>query len=121
MVLTYTWKITGLKKLNSIELNDIIIQTYWSCTGTDEDGVEGTFIGATPFAPEKVDSDNFTLYENLTEELVLNWIKDEVRDSPRNYWDHINGQIMKQINTQKASVDELREDNLPWANKGSEL
>ena len=116
MALTYTWKINGLKKQDnpSLELNDIIIQTYWECTGTDDDGNSGTFNGATPFNPDQVDTDNFTTYENLTENQVLDWIKNVV-DSNSVYKAHINEEIQKQIDAITNSVVAVDAQALPWA------
>jgi len=98
MELTYTWKLTRLKKTDdpSAELNDIIVQTYWECTGTDADGISGTFNGATPFEPDMVDAENFTTYENLTEAQVLGWIQDVVENNP-GYKAHIEGRSLKSI------------------------
>ena len=116
MELTYTWKLTRLKKTDdpSAELNDIIVQTYWECTGTDADGISGTFHGATPFEPDKVDFENFTAYENLTEAQVLGWIQDVVEGNS-GYKAHIEGQIKKQIDEVVRPIVEVNSDALPWA------
>ena len=116
MSLTYTWKIKSLKKQDdpSAELNDIIVQTYWECTGTDEDDHSGTFHGATPFEPDRVDPNNFTSYEDLTEAQVLSWIQDIVNDSPT-YKAHIDQQIQKQIDAIVRPMVEVNADALPWA------
>lgn len=116
MSLTYTWKIKSLKKQDdpSTELNDIIVQTYWECTGTDEEGYSGTFHGATPFEPDQVDPDNFTAYEDLTEAQVLSWIQAVVNASPT-YKEHIDGQIQKQIDEVVRPMIEVQANNLPWA------
>ena len=120
MELTYTWKLTRLKKTDdpSAELNDIIVQTYWECTGTDADGISGTFHGATPFEPDMVDAENFTTYENLTEAQVLGWIQDVVENNP-GYKAHIEGQIKKQIDEIVRPVVEVNSDALPWAEPSS--
>lgn len=112
----FEWKITGLKKLNdpSTELNDIIVQTYWTCTGTDEEGNKGTFTGAMPFEPDQVDPENFTTYENLTETQVLEWITDRVL-ADEGYWNHIQTQIKKQIHLTKNLEKQVQENDLPWA------
>lgn len=118
MALTYTWKLTGLKKMDnpSIELNDIIVQTYWECTGTNESGNSGTFTGATPFDPSKVDPADFTSYENLTESQVLGWIQDLVNND-LNYKAHIEQRIMQQI--EALTVNSVDPQNFPWnANSG---
>ncbi len=121
MALTYTWKIKSLKKQDdpSAQVNDIIVQTYWECTGTDENGISGTFNGATPFEPDLVDSDNFTSYENLTEAQIIGWIQDVVNSNP-DYKAHIEGQIQKQINAVARPVTEVDSGSLPWASSGSE-
>lgn len=116
MALTYTWKIKSLKKQDdpSSELNDIIVQTYWECIGTDANGNAGTFHGATPFEPDQVDPDNFTTYENLTEAQVIGWIQDVV-NSNANYKAHIEEQIQKQIDAIVSPTTEVNSNALPWA------
>ena len=115
MTLTYEWKITSLKKVDnpSIELNDIIVQTHWTCTGTDVNGNSGTFSGATPFEPDQADPDNFTTYENLTEAIIIDWIKQVVNSNPM-YKEHIDGQIQKQIDVIVRPIVEITGDALPW-------
>lgn len=111
MAMTYTWALKSLKKADVDNLSGVIIQTQWTCTGTDEDGNEGVFSGATPFKPDEVDPDNFTAYEDLTEEQVLGWIKGVVVGT---YWDHVEGQIAKQINVKKINVEEVPDGKFPW-------
>ena len=115
MELTYTWKIKGLKKQDdpSIELNDIIVQTYWECTGTDANGNSGTFHGATPFDLDQVDPQNFTTYENLTEDQVISWIQNVINNNP-GYKQHIYDQIQKQIDIVVHPVTDIGSNDLPW-------
>lgn len=110
MAITYTWKVTGLRKVQSAEgLNNVVIGTRWEKIGTDENGNEGKFVGATPFNVSAIDPDNFIDWENLTEEVVLSWIKPVVVGS---YEDHVNNQIAKQIRDKKSPVEEVQQ--LPW-------
>ena len=120
MALTYTWKIKSLKKQDdpSAELDDIIVQTYWECTGTDSANNSGTFHGATPFEPDQVDADNFTSYEDLTEAQVLGWVQAVVNGNP-GYKAHIDEQIQKQIDAIVRPMVEVQSDALPWAPPGS--
>lgn len=120
MALTYTWKIRSLKKQDdpSAELDDIIVQTYWECTGTDSANNSGTFHGATPFEPDQVDADNFTSYEDLTEAQVLGWVQAVVNGNP-GYKAHIDEQIQKQIDAIVRPMVEVQSDALPWAPPGS--
>jgi hypothetical protein len=117
----YTWKIKSLKKQDdpSAELNDIIVQTYWECTGTDAEGNSGTFNGATPFEPDQVDPANFTTYENLTEAQVIGWIQNIVNNDD-GYKTHIDTQIQKQIDAIVRPTEEVNADALPWAEPTTE-
>ena len=116
MTMTYEWAIKSLKKTDdpSAQINDIIVQTHWTLTGTDADGNSGTFSGATPFEPDQVDPTNFTTYENLTEAMVIGWIQDVVNSNP-GYKDHIDQQIQKQIDAIVKPKIEVSGDALPWA------
>jgi hypothetical protein len=109
MAVTYTWKIVSLKKTNGASLSDVIVSTSWQCEGTDENGNTGIFNGATPFELASVDSENFVSYENLTEEIVVGWIKSVVVDT---YLNHVQEQILRQIDMKKNPVVEV--SNLPW-------
>lgn len=111
--MNYTWKLKSLKRKDSQELTNIIVQTYWEKIGTDENGNIGIFNGATPFDLSSVDPDNFVNYEDLTEEMVLGWIQSCVVGS---YEEHINEQISRQIEEKINPVTEVTED-FPWVPK----
>jgi hypothetical protein len=112
MALTYVWALKSLKKSDVDNLTGVIVQTTWTCTGTDEDGFDGVFNGATPFDPAQVDPNNYTEYEDLTEAQVLGWIEGVVVGS---YKEHVDAQIMKQINAKKVPVVEVDEGQFPWS------
>ena len=107
MALTYEWKLTGLKKRDTADLNDLVIGTRWELKGTNENDIHGTFSGATPFT--SVDADPFVPFADLTEADVLGWIQGVVVDD---YEVHVNGVIQKQID---ALVSPVAEPDLPWA------
>lgn len=112
MAMTYTWKIMSMKVKNAGSLQDVIVQTYWMKTGVDEHGNEGAFTGATPFDLNKVDPAKFVPLADLTEEIVLEWIKGVVINE---YERHVNDRIQAQIDEKINVVTELKEDSLPWA------
>lgn len=113
---TYEWSVTGIKKANSDDINDAIIGTRWRVICTDEDGNTGQFDGATPFDLNTIDTENFTPYQDLTQEQVLGWVKNIVSgSSSTNYWDHIQGQMNKQISKTKFSHTEVGDTDLPWS------
>ena len=107
MAITYEWNVTSMKVVDANNLENVVIQTYWTKTGTDEDGNSGMFSGATPLPLSTVDPDNFVPYDQLTQEIVIGWIQDTVKDQT-----HVDEQIQKQINQKKNPVVEKP---LPWA------
>lgn len=117
MGFTYEWKLTGLKKQNSTNVEDAVVGTHWKVIGTDTEGNEGSFTGATPFSISTINTGSFTPYSELTEVQVLNWIKTHVSGSnlSTNYWEHINGVIQKEINDKKWVKLDVSEIDLPWS------
>lgn len=114
MTVTYTWKITGLKVrdevINGNTYPQAVCQTYWQKIGTDENGHEGTFSGATPFTIDPTDASGpFIPFEQLAEEDVINWIKTVVVGG---YEEHVNGKIQEQID---LKINPVTEAKLPWA------
>jgi hypothetical protein len=108
MTIAYTWAVTGMKATTVGSESNYVVQTYWTKTGTDENGNTGTFSGATPFTPNPQQTD-FTPFDQLTQEVVLGWIQPVVTGS---YEDHVNGVIAKQI---ADKVNPVVEPPLPWA------
>ena len=117
---TYEWSVTGIKKATSDNISDAIIGTKWKVICTDEDGNTGEFSGATPF---DLNTNNFTEYQNLTEEQVLGWIKSTVSgsSSSTNYWSHIQEQMNKQIDKTKLSHIEVNSSDLPWSSTSGSM
>jgi hypothetical protein len=114
MEITYTWEITSLKTKNEtlgdgVVLPNAICQTYWKKIGTDENGNEGTFSGATPFSAANLTEENFKQFDTLTKEIVLGWIQAIVVGG---YEEHVDGQIQKQID---EKVTPITESAMPWA------
>ena len=77
MSITYTWKITGVKKLPTLgELSNVITHInfdYTGSIGSGEDKKESTFHGTCPIGSP--DAENFVEIDKLTEEDVINWAK----------------------------------------------
>lgn len=107
-MINYTWKVTDMLANTQGANHDFVVQTRWTKTGTDSDTqLTGTFTGATPF---KYNPESAVIpYDQLTEAIVLGWIQDVINASP-GYADHIDSQIAKQLNPNKAVKVPL-----PWA------
>ena len=115
MSVTYTWKVDAVKykdETNSegVVLPNAIVQTNWILTGVDENGYEGKFAGATPFTAANVTVDSFVPLDQLTEEIVLSWIKEVVIEG---YLEHVKNEIQIQIDEQYDIA--LKYNQLPWA------
>lgn len=109
---TYVYTVTGLKVKDEGSNTNAVVQTYWKLTGTDTDGNEGTFSGATPFTSDPTDqSGPFIPFDELTEADVIGWIQGVVESNP-GYQHHIDSQIQKQINDK---ITPITEASLPWA------
>ena len=109
MAVTYTWAITELALTTVGSLQDYVVQSRWTCTGTDESGDTGMFSGATPFAPDPSQPD-YTPYDQLTEAQVLGWIQAVVVGS---YWEHVQEKIAEQIALKKDPVTPTNQ--FPWS------
>jgi hypothetical protein len=110
--MNYTWEITSIKKKDTENLSDVIFQVYWKKIGTDENGNIGEFSGATPLDVDDLNNDEFLNYENLTEEIVLGWVKSIVIGD---YERHVNDQIKRKINLQINT--EI--NSFPWSSPES--
>lgn len=114
MAFTYTWEVTGLRTRDELNaegevLPGAVVQTYWKVVGTDEAGNTGSFTGATPFTAKDVPAGEFVAFSELTEEVVLEWIK-AVVEKDKAYKMHIDSRILNEIDQTKTK-DAL----LPWA------
>jgi hypothetical protein len=113
MAITYTWTIDKLMIKTEGSFTNSVVQTYWTCAGTDESGNTGTFKGATPFSAIE-NTGTFVPYEQLTEETVLGWIQEIVHNDAR-YSSHINETILNQIAELSTTKVEVQSHELPWA------
>lgn len=105
MAITYAYKITQLRKVDSLnKLKDVIIHVRFEYTGTDEKGNSHTFQGAIPMpAPT---SGDFTPLADLTEDQVIEWVK------AHHPTDHMQEVIQAEIAKQKNVESDI---DLPWA------
>jgi hypothetical protein len=116
MALTYEWKVSGLRRKDQVNsegatLSGAVVQTYWECIGTDENGNSASFHGATPFTATNVPAGSFVDFNDLTEETVLGWIQDIVNnDTP--YKEHIDERILHQIEQDSGVIEDA---GMPWA------
>ena len=115
MAYEYEWTLDGLTKSNHTNLNDVIVGTRWQVKAIDENGTVAVFTGATPFSPAAVNIDEFTDFQNLTQEQVLGWIKSEVSGSNgRGYWGHIYERLKESIDNINNQKVDIHYAEFPW-------
>ena len=105
MNLTYSWKITALKKAPSLDgLSNVITHIKFNYTGTDaESGESHTFHGACPVGAP--DAENFTSIETLTEADIIEWAK---ANHPTDHMDEvIERHIKEKLTPTQEEVTEL--------------
>ena len=108
-MIKYDWKIIDLRKAPALDgLSNVITGIEFLYTGTDENGVTGTFSGGCPVAPPA--SESFTPIVDLTEEIVIEWAK---ANHPVN---HMNDMVIEEI---QSKIEPMNENvtELDWLNK----
>ena len=109
MAITYTWKITGVKKAPSLDgLSNVITHVNFDYTGSKGSGAnkkESTFHGACPVGAP--DSESFIDIDKVTEANVIEWAK------ANHPVEHMNEVIEKQIADQETPKN-VEVDALPW-------
>lgn len=113
MAITYTWKMKEIRVMDETNsegkvLKDAVVRTLWRKIGTDDDGVEGDFMGATPLTAANVPEGEFVALNSLTEEKVLEWIK-AIVEPDAGYVAHINEMIAEHIAEKK-----IAQKPMPW-------
>lgn len=99
MAITYSYKITSMKKAPSLDgLTDVITNVRFTYTGVDENGNEGSFQGATPMPSPN--AENFTPLLDLTEADIIDWVKVTHPTA------HMQEVIERQINEKKTPTAE---------------
>ena len=110
----YEWKVVSIEKVNMDSNEDVVLQTYWRLTATSEDNISVNFDGATPleYNPEAT---NFVPFSELTEELVLEWIKKQL--IKQDGLDILYHELSEMIDEVRITHDkiEVSGDELPWS------
>lgn len=115
MSITYTWEITSLKKLDTLDsLKNVIYEVSWKKIGTDtESNLQGSFESSTKFPVENINPNNFISFENLTKQDIINWLETVVTGG---YELEVNNRIKQEIDKQRSTVTVLAPNEFPWQN-----
>ncbi len=108
MDINYSYKILSLEAFSQYNgMENVVTRIHFEYNGTDnESGFSGTCLGACPL--QNPEQNNFILFSSLTEEDIINWVKEYHPISPMQ--EIVIGQIQKQINSFNREID------FPWSN-----
>ena len=74
MANTYNWRINALDaKIHEGDNDNVIYTVHWSFIATDE--TEEHVASSIGTHNVEYDADNFTAYEDITEEMVIGWLE----------------------------------------------
>jgi len=107
--MTTTWKI---KKIERQLPEGVVINVRYLCTST-EDGISMRKVGKVLLEGD-VDDPDFIPYADLTEEVVIGWVKSSLGETKvAKIEADLNQQVLNQA--EKVESARTRETGLPWA------
>lgn len=117
--MNYKFSVNRLGREDHEQFKDVVTQVYWRLVGTDTDGTEGAFAGATPIEDlSQLDELTFVAYDDLKEETIIEWIEAMLGNNP-SYKQHILDRIADEIH-KKRTRKEAGGFDLPWAGEPPE-
>lgn len=106
----YNWKVVKLEAKTINDVQGAIFHASWIKTGINDQGIEGSYQGTTEFNNLDPLSESFIPFEQLTEEIILDWVKKEINNEYENF---INELIENEINSKITTY----EVNFPWTSQ----
>lgn len=104
----YTWKIHSLGKRTINNVDSVVFNVVWEKFGITDDGYSGSVREGTNFNIRNIDFTSIIPYEQLSEENVIDWIKNTVNQSA------IDKRIEAEIEKAKAHSVQVNDWELPW-------
>jgi hypothetical protein len=100
---TLTWAVNNMTRV----LDDgFVIVVDWSCTASAT-GASGAFYGGQSTYPNNPDEPGFIPYDQLTQEIVLNWVYASLGDQKAEIEATLTAKVEKQLNPTTAN-------GVPW-------
>jgi ATP-dependent helicase YprA (DUF1998 family) len=99
MALVYEWTLLKHKKFNNpnLGLTEIVAHADWKVMGTDENGDSAEYISTVIWDPNQIKKNKFTPYDQITDEQILEWVKELVATQPeRQIEQYIRNSIAEQ-------------------------
>lgn len=107
MAVALTWSIDKvLTSPSHNNLTNVVREVHWRCTGVDGEATHFSY-GRVDY--DIVDGDNFTPYEELTEEQVIDWVKASLGTEYVQFTEDLVTRLVSEIVTPLK-----KETDLPW-------
>lgn len=106
MAITHTWTVRKLIQKN--DNSGLVIQVFYKVHSTDG---EYYYVSAGNIELETENISNFIPYQNLTEELVIQWVKDKLGPNLGNH-EQINSDWINAAKNPVSSI--IKVEKLPW-------
>ena len=105
------YSIDWLKKQTVSTFDETVVEVGWTVKGFDKNtGTKSTYSGSTKLNISSITSGSFTDYTELTPQLLVGWVEDELTDEVRTA---ISSSLINDIERiQNTSV--LVSNNFPW-------
>lgn len=107
----YQWKVNSLTKKTIENFESTVTKVIWEKVGYTYDGHFGIFKTATVLDTNALVESNFINYEDLTQEIIVDWIKQHIDE------DDINRRIQLEIEKSRDNEMEVGYKDLPWKQK----
>lgn len=84
MALIYEWTLLRHKKFNTphMGLDNVVAHADWKVKGTDENGNSAEYRSTVIWDPNSIKKKDFTPYDEVSDEQILEWVKDLVARQP---------------------------------------
>lgn len=107
-MINYTWKIHSLTKRTINTVDSVVFTVVWEKFGIADDGYSGSIKTSTGFDIEDIDTEIFVPYDQLTEEIIIDWVKNVIDE------DSINRGIDTEIEKARSGWMQIDVEKLPW-------
>ena len=114
--ITYTLEIISLQKRLD---NGVIDKIKWSKIGTAENGISASFGAYTHYNNVDASNESFIAFDDLTEEIVKDWIQNEIQyqtcDSAIEERMAVMMEGIAELNKLNISRSIISSESFPWA------
>jgi len=107
-MINYTWKIHSLTKRTINTVDSVVFTVVWEKFGIADDGYSGSVKSAANFNIVDIDENFFVPYDQLTEEIIIDWVKNFIDE------DSVNQGIEIEIEKARSGWMQVSEDYFPW-------